>query len=68
MSVRVTIDVQVGKLIPHLVETAHLTGHPSTATAFDVIQVETYTHSDEANDHDAATATPVDARPRTASR
>ena len=55
--------LQVGKLIPHVVETAHLTGHPTTATAFDVIQVETYTHSDEANDHDAATAPAADAPP-----
>lgn len=52
--------LQVGKLIPHVIETAHLTGHHATATAFDVIQVETYTHGDEANDHDAVTAATED--------
>jgi len=44
--------LQVGKLIPHLVETQHITGQPSTATGFDIVQVESYSHADEANDHD----------------
>lgn len=47
--------LQVGKLIPHLAETAHITGVASTRTAFDAVQVESYTQTDPSHDH----ATPV---------
>lgn len=45
--------LQVGKLVPHLAETAHITGVPTTRSAFDAVQVEHYTQADSTLDHSA---------------
>lgn len=45
--------LEVGKLIPHVAETAHITGIPTTRTAFDAVQVEFYTQTDPTLEHSA---------------
>lgn len=45
--------LSVGKLIPYVAETSHLTGVSSGMLTFDITQIETYTRADESNDHDA---------------
>lgn len=45
--------LQVGKLIPHLAETAHITGVTTARSAFDAVQVEHYTQADSTLDHAA---------------
>lgn len=45
--------LQVGKLVPHLTETVHITGAPATRSAFDTVQIEYYTQADPALDHAA---------------
>lgn len=44
--------LSVGKVIPHLAETAHLTGMPSAMSAFTGVQLETYTRVDDTTKHD----------------
>lgn len=43
--------LQVGKLVPVVAETARITGVATTATCFDVVQLESYTRVDEADSH-----------------
>lgn len=43
--------LEVGKLIPHLAETSHLTGVGTSRTAFDAVQIEYYTQTDTSTDH-----------------
>lgn len=45
--------LQVGKLIPHLAETVHITGAPTTRTAFDTVQIEYYTQADTSHEHNS---------------
>lgn len=47
--------LQVGKVVPHVSETAHLTGVPSPTSAFDLVQMEEYTHADDLHHHTAPT-------------
>jgi len=49
--------LQVGKVVPHLEETSHITGVPSHRAAFDAVQVETYSRADETFAHDFVTTT-----------
>lgn len=44
--------LQVGKLIPHVTETNHITGAAASRSAFEATQVETYTRQDGSLDHD----------------
>ena len=39
--------LQIGKLIPHVAETAHLTGDDQAPSMFSLVQLETYTRLDE---------------------
>lgn len=39
--------LQVGKLIPHIAETSHLTGDEQAPSVFSLVQLETYTRLDE---------------------
>ncbi len=43
--------LEVGKLIPHLAETSHLTGIRTGRSAFDAVQIEYYTQTDSSTDH-----------------
>lgn len=44
--------LQVGKLVPHLAETAHITGvDPGARTAFNATQLETYVRGDDTDTH-----------------
>lgn len=51
--------LQVGKAIPHVSETEHITGIESDVSAFDLVQLETYSHTDDLNDHAAPTLDPA---------
>ena len=44
--------LDVGKLVPHLVETTHITGAAAATSAFSGTQVESYTRRDDAVLHD----------------
>lgn len=44
-------SLQVGKVVPHLRETRHITGVNSTRSAFDAVQIETYTRVDDSLGH-----------------
>lgn len=63
--------LSVGKVIPHVAETAHITGVASTTSAFEAVQLETYTRLDDEDSHNfspvVATASP-DTEGRSASR
>jgi hypothetical protein len=50
--------LQVGRLIPHLAETEHLTGHPGPSL-FAATQLETYTRVDETADAAFTAMTPT---------
>ncbi len=39
--------LHVGKVVPHLLETVHLTGVPSNRAAFEAVQIETYSRADD---------------------
>ena len=52
--------LQVGKLLPHATETAHLLGQPATLSVQDLTQIETYSRVDDSYRHDAATPTADD--------
>lgn len=43
--------LQVGKVVPHLRETRRITGIDSNRSAFDAVQIETYTRVDDAMGH-----------------
>ncbi|WP_394277268.1 RAMP superfamily CRISPR-associated protein [Luteococcus sp.] len=43
--------LQVGKVVPHLRETRHITGVNSTRSSFDAAQIETYTRVDDSLGH-----------------
>lgn len=56
--------LDVGKVVPCLAETSHITGVASTASAFTATQIEAYTRQDDSTAHDfsqvlPATQTPV---------
>jgi hypothetical protein len=54
--------LDVGKLIPLVTETDHITGHHSTLSSFEVVQLEYYTRLNDADSHNfPATATPAGA-------
>jgi hypothetical protein len=42
----------VGKVVPHVVETNHITGARAELSAFSATQIETYTRQDDAGSHD----------------
>lgn len=44
--------LDVGKVVPHLAETNHITGANATASAFTTTQIEAYTRQDDGNTHD----------------
>lgn len=46
--------LDVGKVVPHLVETNHITGAGSRISAFQATQLEAYSRQDEADSHDFA--------------
>lgn len=46
--------LDVGKVVPHLVETAHITGVETEQSAFTATQLEDYTRQDDATGHDFA--------------
>lgn len=57
--------LQVGKMVPHSHETAHLT-HATTSTRWSIselTQVETYARSDDSHRHDAIATLPTDSPP-----
>jgi hypothetical protein len=43
--------LNVGKLVPLVTETDHLTGHHSALSAFNIVQAERYTRLDDSNTH-----------------
>lgn len=47
--------LQVGKLMPLCVETAHLLEHTLPVTVDDLTQIETFSRTDDSGSHDAAT-------------
>ena len=49
----------VGKVVPVLTETAHITGLPGTASAFTAVQLESYTRVDDTDRHDTTTLAPA---------
>ena len=54
--------LDVGKVVPHLSETSHITGVTTTRSAFTGTQLEAYTRQDDGDGHDfAGVITPVDA-------
>ena len=46
--------LDVGKVVPHLSETTHITGVPTTRSAFTGTQLEAYTRQDDGDGHDFA--------------
>ena len=46
--------LDVGKVVPHLSETSHITGVTTTRSAFTGTQLEAYTRQDDADGHDFA--------------
>lgn len=44
--------LDVGKVIPHLVETNHITGAGATTSAFSATQLEDYSRQDDSDSHD----------------
>lgn len=46
--------LDVGKVVPHLSETSHITGVPTTRSAFTGTQLEAYTRQDDGDGHDFA--------------
>lgn len=51
--------LQVGKLIPHVAETNHITGAAATRSAFEATQIETYTRQDDAGTRGFPIAAPA---------
>ncbi|MDN5797471.1 MAG: RAMP superfamily CRISPR-associated protein [Intrasporangium sp.] len=46
--------LDVGKVVPHVAETNHITGATSTVSAFTATQIEAYTRQDDSSTHDFA--------------
>lgn len=46
--------LDVGKVVPHVAETAHITGVPAQRSAFTATQLEAYTRQDDSGGHDFA--------------
>jgi|SRR5664279_167292 len=46
--------VDVGKVVPHVSETTHITGVPSSVSMFNATQIETYARQDDSTSHDFA--------------
>lgn len=44
--------LDVGKVVPHVSETNHITGAASTVSAFNATQIEAYTRQDDSASHD----------------
>ena len=53
--------LSVGKVVPHLRETAHITGVASSVSAFQAVQLESYTRLDDSDAHDFAEVLPASA-------
>lgn len=51
--------LDVGKVVPHVAETSHITGHPTRRSAFEATQIESYTRQDDSDSHDFCTVTPL---------
>lgn len=49
--------LEVGKVVPHVVETNRITGAGASRSAFSVVQLEAYTHARDADAHDDPTTT-----------
>ncbi len=49
----------VGKVVPHVVETNHITGAGATVSAFSATQIEAYTRQDDAGSHDFTAVAPT---------
>lgn len=52
--------LQVGKVVPHVLETSHLTGVTCVRTAFDAVQIETYSRVDDSTSHSFVATTKSD--------
>lgn len=53
--------LQVGKVVPHVIETQQLTGVPATVSAFDLVQMESYSHLDDLHHHNSPSTAPAGA-------
>ncbi|GAA1435856.1 hypothetical protein GCM10009616_34040 [Microlunatus lacustris] len=51
--------LDVGKVVPHVAETSHITGYPTRRSAFEATQIESYTRQDDSGTHDFCTVTPT---------
>lgn len=51
--------LDVGKVVPHVTETAHITGATTTGSAFAATQLEAYTRQDDLASHDAGDLVPA---------
>lgn len=51
--------LDVGKVVPHVAETSHITGYPTRRSAFEATQIESYTRQDDSDTHDFCTVTPT---------
>lgn len=51
--------LEVGKVIPHVLETNRITGAGATRSAFAATQLEAYTHAEGADAHDGPATAPV---------
>jgi len=49
----------VGKVVPHVVETNHITGADATLSAFSATQIEAYTRQDDAGSHGFTATAPT---------
>ena len=47
--------LDVGKVVPHVAETSHITGHQTRRSAFEATQIESYTRQDDSDSHDFST-------------
>lgn len=47
--------LDVGKVVPHVAETSHITGYPTRRSAFEATQIESYTRQDDSDSHDFST-------------
>jgi CRISPR/Cas system CSM-associated protein Csm3 (group 7 of RAMP superfamily) len=51
--------LDVGKVVPHVTETNHITGSVSHRSAFEATQIESYTRQDDTDTHDFTTVIPT---------
>ncbi len=52
--------LDVGKVVPHVAETAHITGAAETRSAFTATQLESYTRQADGDTHDFVAVLPAD--------